>query len=364
MKPIDIVPKSKPLFLDEMGRLILGRGSSIYRRGSDGALELLVTLPDSIKNRLLARSTWACRLARLGFGVGAHFKGMYFFSYGSHLYSFCPERRELRREFSFRVGRGPLHITVVEGIQGFQDGIYFGEYFGNRKREPVHVYSRTKDATWRVVFTFIRGEINHIHSIVPDPYRNCLWLLAGDFEHSASIWTIKQDFNEVLPVLRGEQNYRACVAFPMPRGLLYATDTQINKNSIRLLTCFDGEWRSESLFDINGSCIYGCELNSYFVFSTATEPSDEISGRISSLLDRRPGPGIIENRSDVLIVSKVDLSCRILFSKKKDFLPYRLFQFGAILFPQGVAYDNTLFSYSVGNKGNDLATEIYRIDCD
>jgi hypothetical protein len=361
MRPDVVLPKLKPLFLDDLGRLVLGDANTLYRRTLDGQLERLVTVPESRKKRFLAMSRWTFRLARLGFGTGAFFQGLYFFSYGAKLYSYCPEHEVLRCEFSFRVGRGPLSFTVIEGIQGCDDGIYFGEYFGNRHREPVHVYKRDEDASWRVVYSFTLGEINHIHGLIPDPQRDCIWLLAGDFEHSASIWMVKENFNEVRPILRGEQAYRACVAFPTEQGLLYATDTQINRNAIRLLTCRDGEWLSESLLDINGSCIYGCQLRDYFVFSTATEPSDQKSNPILALLDRRPGPGIIENKSDVLLVNKTDLSCSVLFSKEKDFLPYRLFQFGAILFPHGVARDNTLFAYSIGNKVNDLSTEVYRL---
>lgn len=361
MSPETILPKLKPLFLDDRGRLVLGKANTLYRRTVDGGLERLVSVPESRKRRLLAMSRWAFRLARLGFGTGAFFQGLYFFSYGARLYSYCPERALLTCEFSFRVGRGPLSFTVVEGVQGVEDGIYFGEYFGNRQRAPVHVYKRDKDGSWNVIYSFAQGEINHIHGLVPDPQRNCIWLLAGDFEHSASIWMIKNDFKDVHPVLRGEQAYRACVAFPTEQGLLYATDTQINRNAIRLLACRDGEWRSDSLMEINGSCIYGCQLRDYFVFSTATEPSDHKSNPLLALLDRRPGPGIVENKSDVLVVSKTDLSCSVLFSKNKDFLPYRLFQFGAILFPHGVARDNTLFAYSIGNRVNDLSTEVYNL---
>lgn len=363
MKPEYVLPRLKPLFLDGVGRLVLGKANRLYRRTENGVLEQLVSVPESGKRRLLAASRWTFRLARLGFGTGAFFQGLYFFSYGAKLYSYCPEQGQLRCEFSFRVGRGPLSFSVIEGVPGFEDGIYFGEYFGNRQREPVHVYKRGEDAGWTVAYSFAAGEINHVHGLVPDPQRGCIWLLAGDFEHSASIWMVKDGFSQVEPILRGEQAHRACVAFPIEQGLLYATDTQITRNTIRLLVQRDGGWVSEPLLDINGSCIYGCELRDYFVFSTATEPSDQKGNPFVALLDRRPGPGIIENKSDVVVVSKADLSSRILFSKVKDFLPYRLFQFGAIQFPHGVARDNTLFAYSVGNKVNDLATEVYRLGC-
>lgn len=362
MKPKVVLNKLKPLFHDPAGYMVFGAGNALYRRSELGKLELLVALPESRKKKVLAISTWVYRLARMGFGCGAFFQGRYFFTHGANLYSYNPARPELRCEFRFRVGRGPLSFAVVEGVEGFEDGIYFGEYFGNRQRAPVNVYKRDSSGEWTVVYTFASGEINHVHSLVADPLRNCIWILAGDFEHSASIWKVGRSFSVVQPVLRGEQVHRSCVAFPLTQGLLYATDTQITGNSIRLLREHAGVWKSELVLNINGSCIYGCELKDYFVFSTATEPSDDISNKYLSLFDRRPGPGIIKNQSDVLAVRKSDLSCVLLYSKKKDFLPYRLFQFGAIMFPHGKGRDNTLYSYSVGNAGNDLCTEIYHMD--
>lgn len=362
MKPSAVHRKFKPLFFDGLDRLVLGKANKLYRMGDSGNIELLASLPETLLKRILSRSGFAFRLGRMGFGAGAYFQGFYFFSYGAKIYSYCLEQSVLKHEFSFRVGRGPLSFTVIEGVTGFEDGIYFGEYFGNRGREPVYIYKRDAEGGWKPLYAFARGEINHIHSIVPDRTRGCVWVLAGDFGHSASIWMVKNDFTEVLPILRGDQAYRACVAFPLQDGLLYATDTQITHNSIRLLKCHDGVWVSEHIFDLNGSCIYGCELKDYYVFSTATEPADKKTNFIFSLLDRRPGPGIIKNKSDVLVVRKADLSCSFLFSKKKDILPYRLFQFGAILFPHGVSKNNALVSYSVGNKVNDLSTEVYCLD--
>lgn len=362
MKYDYLLKRLKPLFFDNVGDLVLGGANGLYRLSKDRQLELLAVLPVSVKNKLLACSTWGYRLARLGFGCGAFFKGLYFFTFGAKLYSYDPLSAKLRCEFNFRVGRGPLSLTVIEDMAGFDDGIFFGEYFGNRNRESVNVYKRTNAESWEIVYTFRQGEINHIHGLVADPIRECVWLLAGDFEHSASIWKAERNFSIVEPLLRGEQAYRACVAFPLEQGLLYATDTQLSGNSIRLLKQLEGEWVSEKILDINGSCIYGGELSEYFVFSTTTEPSDDISNKFLSLFDRKPGPGILKNKSDVLLLRKSDLACRVLFSKNKDFLPYRLFQFGAIIFPHGRSTENTLFAYSVGNKGNDLCTEVYRLD--
>lgn len=362
MKRIDTLRQMKPLFHDPAGYLVLGRGHKLYRRSTAGVIERLAVVPESKLKIALGWSKLTYRLARLGFGCGAFFKGMYFFCHGGSLYRFCPATKALHCELRFRVGRGPLSFGVIENVTGFEDGIFFGEYFGNRQRAPVNVFKRSADGTWGVVFTFAAGQINHVHAVVADPQRGCVWVLAGDFEHSASIWLAEREFESVQPVLRGEQSYRACVAFPLEQGLLYATDTQLARNSIRLLQLHNGEWVSRALFELNGSCIYGSELLDYFVFSTATEPSDDISNKYLSLFDRAPGPGIIENKSDVVAVKKSDLSCAVIISKQKDFLPYRLFQFGAIHFPQGISPDNSLYAYTVANKGNDLCTEVYNLE--
>lgn len=362
MIPESIILRSKPLFLDETGSLVLGKGNSLFRRTDGEKLQLLVSVPESPIMQLIACNRWIMRILRLGFGCGACFRDIYYFTYNAKVYSFDPKNGQLRDEFSFASGRGPLSFTVVENIPGFEDGIYFGEYINNPNRNPVKIYKRDESGAWNTVFTFPSKEINHLHSLVVDRYRNCVWLLAGDFEHSASIWIAKENFKEVTNVVANQQIYRACVAFPLPEGLLYATDSQMTTNSLRLLSYNNKIWTSDHLLDINGSCIYGCHLQDYFVFSTSTEPSDMTAATFFSLLDCKPGPGIIMNKSDVIIVRKSDLATSILFTKNKDYLPYRLFQFGSIFFPYGAEHSNTLYCYSIGNFENDLSTEVYNLD--
>lgn len=364
MNPSEVLFRSKPLFFNNSGDVVLAKNNSLYLRSGNGQLKLLIRIPGSLLKRFLVRFSLIARLARLGFGTGVFYQGVYFFTYDAKIYSFDPKEGRLRLEFTFDSGRGPLNFTVVEGISGFKDGIYFGEYFGNRARRPIKIFKRTKESEWHVTYCFSDGMVNHVHSIVSDPHRDCLWILTGDFDHSACIWMARDGFNDVAQVVAGQQIYRACVAFPTLKGLLYATDTQISRNSLRLLSNDGGDWVSRHLADINGPCIYGCELRDYFIFSTATEPSDKTSSSFHSLLDRNPGPGIIENRSDVIAVKKSNFGIRTLFSRDKDYLPYRLFQFGSILFPQGEAQDNTLFSFSIGNWGNDLSTEVHNLNAE
>src|SRR5450759_4611385 len=127
-----------------------------------------------------------------------------------------------------------------------------------------------------------------------------------------------------MPAALGKQIYRACVAFPTQQGIIYATDSQLEKNYICLLHETKGRWESKILHEINGSCIYGCKVGRHFVFSTSTEPGMVKKSTLLTLLDQRPGPGILKNESHLLLLDE-KLNLIILDTKKKDWLPYRLF---------------------------------------
>src|SRR5690606_22317341 len=148
----------------------------------------------------------------------------------------------------------PLQITKIEDLKGFNNGIYFGEYFGNPLKSSVKIL-QYKDNALDEVFVFPPGIINHIHNLVVDKYRDCIWLLAGDTDDSAAIYKIQNNFKDIERVVYGKQIYRSCVLFPLETGLLYATDSQYQTNSIRLLSRKAAGWESEHVFDINGPCI-------------------------------------------------------------------------------------------------------------
>lgn len=120
-------------------------------------------------------------------------------------------------------------FTNVKSIKGFDDCICFGGYRDNIDKEPVHIYKRTEIDKWDIVHTFKSGEINHVHNIVADPYRDCLWAFTGDFDEASAIWKITNNFKKVERVLCNNQKYRGCVIFPVNEGLLYATDAPFHQ---------------------------------------------------------------------------------------------------------------------------------------
>ena len=175
------------------------------------------------------------------------------------IYRFNYSSKKIENVIDLPRGSRPLNITKINSLKGFDDGIYFGEYFNNPKKNSVNIYQYLND-NLKKVYEFPGGTINHIHNIIIDRFRDCLWILCGDFENGASIYKAENNFQSIVCIGCGNQNYRSCVAFPTKEGLVYATDSQFNQNTIRLLCEENNEWTSKSIFNINGPCIYGTKI--------------------------------------------------------------------------------------------------------
>lgn len=244
----------------------------------------------------------------------------------------------------------PLNFTQIKGINGFTDGVVFGGYLSNPTKKPVHIYRRVGVDKWEIVYTFSEGEINHIHNIVVDKYRDCLWVFTGDFDNSAAIWKVTNDFNTVEKIKFGSQKYRACVAFPMKQGLLYATDTPFADNYIYLL---DVETlQLKVIREISGSCIYGCRWQDRYVFSSTVEPDGRSQTLKGLMFNRKRGEGIKDNYVH-LYCGNFEEGFSDIYKEKKDCYPY-IFQFGVFKFPSGINNSDTLYFQPIATKKNDL----------
>ena len=316
----------------------------------EGIVVQRLKLFHSVKEQLLGRCKIINRFLRLGVRAAmAIDNDNLVLSIGNKLYNLNLETNELSAGYSCGNGIRPLIFTFVSEIAGFDDGIYFGGYLRNFEKEPVSIYHCSGVDSWQEVYTFKQGEINHIHNIIPDPYRNCLWILTGDFDYSAAIWKASDNFKKIERVVGGDQMYRGCVAFATPEGLLYASDAPFADNHIYLLSG-DGTVSIEG--DLPGSCIYGCQWEDKYVFSTAVEADGRKENHIRLLFGWKRGAGIKDNYVHLFIGNLKEGFSEIL-KKRKDLWPF-IFQFGAIKFPSGVNNNNTLYFQSTATKANDL----------
>jgi hypothetical protein len=271
------------------------------------------------------------------------------------IYEFDIKRHTIVSEVPLPRGSRPLNITLVNALNGFEDGVYFGEYFNNPEKHSVRIF-RYVDHKVTIVHEFDSGSINHIHNLIVDSYRNCVWILTGDFGAASSIYIAKDNFKYVEQIVSGDQKYRSCVGFPSKEGLIYATDSQTQTNSIRILTLENGVWISSFLHELNGPCIHSCQIGSYKYFSTSVEGGLH-KNRLKAYTTRTPGPGIISNKSTIVRLSPQN-EAKNIYSREKDTLPFVLFQFGNIIFPTGVNNINKLIFSNISLKQNDLSTTI------
>ncbi len=254
----------------------------------------------------------------------------------------------LSLEFTIPEGRTALYMTHIKGHVGNKTVIAFGEYFNNPDKVSVNIWQKDfslVNDNWTVAHVFSSGCINHVHNIIAGS-ENC-YILTGDFGGGAAIYESDISFSKVTVMLSGTQSCRACWAIEDQSGLIYATDTQLEKNKL----CFLAEGNLSELDQIEGSSIYyGQNADGYF-FSTAVEPGEPSGIFLKDILSNELGPGILSNHSYIYKLGPDGISK--VFLGTKDSVPMRLGQFGSFMFPSGKRDDGNLIVYGTALKSFD-----------
>ena len=339
-----------PLCFLPSGRLVCYRSGDVLIL-ENGSLVKTFSIFRSKKERILGRCRYLYRLLRMGVrSAWALNEELVLLSVGSMIYELDLNSGQLSEGFFCGEGIRPLIYTQAEGISSVDDGIYFGGYLGNREKKPVSVYKRTGNDKWNVVYTFPQGTINHVHAIVNDPYRDCLWIFTGDFDEASAIWKVTDNFKRVERVCCNDQKYRGCVVFALPEGLLYATDAPFADDFIYLMNPMD--YSVQMIAPIDGSCIYGCQWKNKYVFSTTVEGDGRNTSRMEFYFGRKRGAGIKDEYVH-MYCGNLQEGFTEIYKEKKDCMPYYTFQFGVFKFPYGVNNTDTLYFQPVATR-NDL----------
>jgi hypothetical protein len=174
--------------------------------------------------------------------------------------SLAPGETEFRISHTIERGTRPLHIAATTTRQ-----LFWGEYFDNNERQGVHVYaSEDRGMTWEVARTFPKGAIRHVHNIVYDEWKNCLWILTGDYGSECQILRASCDFKNLDVVVSGNQQPRAVALVPTRDALYLATDTPLERNHVYRM---DRQGTLAELAELSSSSIYGCRVNDSVFFS-------------------------------------------------------------------------------------------------
>lgn len=341
-----------PLCFFPNGGLLCYRNGNLIRL-NNGEVEKCYPVFYLFKERWLSRYRKVVRLLRLGIRSAIAIDDNHvLLSIGNMLYEYDFSICKLSSGYFIGKGIRPLVFTSVLGIVGFDDGIYFGGYLGNKNKEIVNVYKRIGTDQWIVVYTFFQGIINHVHNIVADPYRCCLWIFTGDFDSAAAIWKVEDNFRKVERVLCNNQKYRACVVFVLPEGLLYATDAPFTDNYVYLLNIETLE--VEKKLFLSGSCIYGCQWKDKYVFSSTVEGDGRNMSLMEFLFSRTRGAGIKDDCVH-LYIGDLEEGFMEIYQERKDHMPFYTFQFGVFKFPNGINEGMTLYFQPIATKKNDLS---------
>lgn len=326
--------RGKALLALSDGRLLCGHAGRLrfYDTASERLLsETVLPLPGwkrlAVRFRLAERALHAeCRWAH------ELPDGNILFSFENGIFSMNPAEGVVRRE-TVPVRGKPLMIAPIRDIPGFADGVAFGDYGGNDRRDPVRIFFRPeRGAVWETAYTFPAGEIRHVHGLFPCAGRECVYILTGDEDGECGIWEARDGFRSVCPVLRGNQQYRACQMQALPDGdILFMTDSPSEPNHMFRLS---SEGDVSPCGELPGTCIYGRPAFDGGIYSTTCEPDAKAPNRAVFFLTNRPGKGIRSRTIEVFTVNDRGEK-NVLAAFQHDGLPLRLFQYAAVTFAEG-----------------------------
>ena len=356
MSPVCFLGDSK-LLLYKLGKLY------IYDFNS---LETLCIhdLLNSFRARYITNFCFLNRLLRLGIRCSI--------SISDTSFLFCAEKKiyeydikTKRCSWKYTSERGVLTFTEICNIPEFESGIYWGEYFDNKYRTEVNIKRILLSESEEIVYTFPSNTIYHIHNLLPDKNNNCVWIFTGDLDSESGIWKATDNFRKVEPVMVGKQLYRACVAFVVPEGILYATDSPDETNYICLLYKEGETYKVRKIQEIAGPVIYGTRYKDKYCFSTTVEPAiiKKYSKKeyLRYLFTMKKGKGVKDYKSH-LYMGTLQEGFADIYSVRKDFLPMGLFQFGAIIFPNTNGFNpDKLVFYQMATSKNNMDTLILDI---
>lgn len=317
--------------------MLFSFGNRIYiKRNGEHTYKLIGKIPVSRKYKFLTNIRLMQRMLRLEPRCGIFIDDyVALVSMHGSIFRISALDFSIVREHDFRNGmNNPLIICKVENLDGFESGIYYGEYFGNRDKKEVGIYHRNKKGKWKKVYAFKPGLITHIHRIFVHQYRQSIFVLTGDADEESAIWECKNYFKTVEKIVGGKQSYRSCVAFPTHNGIVYATDTPLEQNTIYQLIIHKEKVIRHKLLDINGPCIYGtCDNEGNMFFSTSVEPDSRIKPYIRYMFSYRLGPAL-KNRYSYVYGGNISEGIYSICKEKKDLFPMLLLGFGTFLFPE------------------------------
>jgi hypothetical protein len=130
-----------------------------------------------------------------------------------------------------RTHEGPPFLSTGWAEDGH--GVtYFGEYqLGNHAVSRLY-WSRDGGESWTVRHIFPRTEIEHIHSVMYDPFRQFLWVTTGDTDHESRILYSADQGATFHQLGGGDQEWRAVSVEITENAIYWGTDDPAGHNTV------------------------------------------------------------------------------------------------------------------------------------
>lgn len=320
---------SAPLdFLNDEELLCYQFGYLGIFRFQSNKMERLCRIPDSRIRKMFIRIPILARRYGLNEIKAAKIdENSYLINYHLKFYVLDVKKRSLEMVAQENLGGANgsvLYMTTTSR------GVMFGDYGYNPQKKEKGIYLYTAgDCQFTRVYSFKDGEINHIHNIIEDPVTNRLWIFVGDFDNSAAIYFTDDFFETMHCIGKGSQQYRGCVACSSNNTLYYATDSPLETN--HLIKWENGVF--ETLFELNGSCIYSSLLPGKILFSTTVENQTDELNNTKNMYKYNLGAGIKNWNVEVLIFDVNEEKAEVILRSKKDILPMMPYKYGCFRFP-------------------------------
>ena len=236
-----------------------------------------------------------------------------------------------------------LNIGLAE-IKGIKNIIY-SNYNSNLKKNKVNIYAAPINSLneYKLIHTFNKNEINHIHSFYQDPSSKDILFNVGDYCEHVGIWKLEHTSLQVKPYLTGSQDYRAVFCWFNKENFMFTSDYPGGDNKLNKINISELDKKLTKIDDLKGPVIYGTETKNYIYFATSAEPKKNLG--ITAYFPIFP----IFQKSYLYEYNKSSLELRCISYANKDWLNPYLFGFGSFQFPH-IEKNANLYVNKVGLK--------------
>lgn len=336
--------------------LLLYRREKLYLMDPETHSKTYVCDFPMISNRkLLCFCDFTTRLMHLSVYCGIEVEGGALIAANRGIYFLDFNEKHITREHTFEAAgmMRPLQFYRIQGIEGFQDEVVYGEYSGNSILSPVKIWARTSEGCWVVRYEFPANTIRHIHSIVCDVYRQRVIICTGDLGEEVGIWCASDGFQRVARLFGGKQLYRACCARAYPEGVIFATDSPYDQNYLFEMVEESGEPIVRKIANLAGPVVFFANVGEKLVFATNVENDGRNRGLLGRYLSYNKGAGVLDWY--VHLYQWAPLQGLSEIAKfKKDIWPMSAFGFGNIILPSGTCTRGIYFQPTAVSRYNEM----------